>query len=46
MAKKSLKVKQQRTKNIRQENIIDVKFVEDHMHILENSESAVYVLEN
>ena len=34
------------SKNIRQENITDVKYVVDHMHILENMEYAVYVLEN
>ena len=39
MAKKSMKVKQQ-------ENIIDAKYVVDHMHILENMEYVVYVLEN
>jgi hypothetical protein len=27
------------------ENIIDAKFVEDHMPILENMESAVFALE-
>lgn len=31
---------------MQQENIIDVKYVEDHTHILENSEFAVFVLEN
>lgn len=46
MAKKSLKVKQQKPQNIRQENIIDAKFVEDHMLILENLEFAVYASEN
>ena len=40
MAKKSLKVKQQ------QENITDVKYVEDHMLTSENLEFAVYALEN
>ena len=29
-----------------QENIIDAKYVVDHMHILENMEYVVYVLEN
>ncbi len=36
----------QRTKNIKQENIIDAKFVEDHTHTLENLVFAVFVLEN
>ena len=45
MAKKSLKVKQQKEQKF-QENIIDVKYVEDHMLILENLEYAVYALEN
>lgn len=46
MAKKSLKVKQQRDQNTKQENIIVAKFVEDHMHISENMEFAVFALEN
>ena len=33
MAKKSLKVKQARHKNMQQENITDAEFVEDHMLI-------------
>ena len=41
MAKMSMKVKQQKP-----QNIIDVNFVVDHMHILENMEFVVYVLEN
>ena len=45
MAKKSLKVKQQRPQNMLLENIIDVKYVEDHMDILENMEFAVFALE-
>lgn len=46
MAKKSLKVKCARPQNIKQENIIDAKFVEDHILILENMEFAVFALEN
>ena len=52
MAKKSLKVKQTRAKKYKtQENtprraFTDAKFVEDHVHILENMEFAVFVLEN
>ena len=46
MAKKSMKVKQARPQNIKQENTTDVEFVEDHMLISENMVFVVYALEN
>ena len=46
MAKKSMKIKQARPQNTAQENIIDVNYVVDHMHISENMVFAVFALEN
>ena len=41
-----LKKNNKRNKNIKQENILVVKFVEDHTPSLKNMEFAEYVLEN
>ena len=47
MAKKSLKVKQQRAQKYKTREYNRCKICgRDHMHILENLESAVYALEN